>query len=62
MKHKQTELDVDFIGGEGPLTREEEKAISEYIKKQKLLRTKKLLQAKKSLRKTSIHSQKKVTA
>jgi hypothetical protein len=28
-------LEVDFIGGSGPLTTEEEKAISEYIKLQK---------------------------
>ena len=34
MKNKN-ELDVDFIGGEGPLTKEEEKAISEFIKASK---------------------------
>ena len=37
MKSKKTELDVDFIGGQGPLTKEEELTISEYIKKRKLL-------------------------
>lgn len=37
MKRKSAELDVDFIGGEGPITKEEEKAISEFIKAQKLL-------------------------
>ena len=41
MKNKSKELDVDFIGGQGPLTKEEEQAISEYIKTQKMLRTKK---------------------
>lgn len=41
MKHKSKELDVDFIGGENPMTKEEEKAISEFIKAQKLLRAKK---------------------
>jgi len=39
MKRKSVELDVDFIGGQDPMTKEEEKAISEYIKAQKLLRT-----------------------
>ena len=32
MKRKTKELDVDFIGGQEPLTKEEEKAISEFIK------------------------------
>jgi len=45
MKTKKVELDVDFIGGQTSLTKEEEKTISEYIKKksqknQKNLRTK----------------------
>ena len=54
MKTKNIELDVDFIGGDGPLTKEEEKIISEYIKAQKERR------AKKTIRKTSFHSRKKV--
>ncbi len=41
MKNKSKELDVDFIGGQVPLTKEEEQAISEYIKSQKLRRIKK---------------------
>nr|WP_288837623.1 hypothetical protein [uncultured Flavobacterium sp.] len=32
MKSKKAELDVDFIGGQEPLTKDEEKAISEYLK------------------------------
>jgi hypothetical protein len=32
MKRKQTELDVDFIGGSGTLTKKEEEAISAFIK------------------------------
>ena len=32
MKNKQKELDVDFIGGQKPLTKEEEMAISAFIK------------------------------
>jgi hypothetical protein len=35
MKKKSIELDVDFIGGQGPLTKEEELAISEFIRKDK---------------------------
>lgn len=35
MKTKKVELDVDFIGGQTSLTKEEEKIISEFIKKNK---------------------------
>lgn len=35
MKMKSIELDVDFIGGQGPLTKEEELAISEFIRNDK---------------------------
>ena len=33
MKNKKLELNVDFIGGQVPLTREEEIAISNFIRK-----------------------------
>lgn len=36
MKAKKTELDVDFIGGQGSLTVEEEKALSDFFKQRKL--------------------------
>ncbi len=36
MKTHKIELDVDFIGGQGSLTIEEEKAISAFIKQRKL--------------------------
>lgn len=36
MKHKKAVLDVDFIGGEGALTAEEEKALSAYFQQKKL--------------------------
>ena len=48
MKTKKNELDVDFIGGQGSLTAEEQKAISEYLKQ------KKIASAKKSTRKTKV--------
>ena len=41
MKNKAKELDVDFIGGHGPLTKDEEQQISEFIKPKKLLKAKK---------------------
>jgi hypothetical protein len=40
MKTKTKELDVDFIGGQGPLTKEEEELISNYLKNQKILKNK----------------------
>lgn len=42
MKTKKIELDVDFIGGQTSLTKEEEKAISNFIKKNKSKKTKSL--------------------
>jgi hypothetical protein len=33
MKTKKVKLDVDFIGGQVSLTKKEEKAISEYLRK-----------------------------
>jgi hypothetical protein len=37
MKTKKIELDVDFIGSQEALTQEEEKKISDYFKKRKLV-------------------------
>jgi len=42
MKTKKVELDVDFIGGQTSLTKEEERAISDFIKKSKSKKTKSL--------------------
>lgn len=52
MKQKNNELDVDFIGGLGPLTKEEEKAISEFIKAEKAKRLMKKKQSTKTQEKT----------
>lgn len=52
MKNKKTELDVDFIGGLGPLTIEEEKAISAFIKADKESRKQKVLQTLTNKRRT----------
>lgn len=35
MKARKKELDVDFIGGGEPLTKDEERKISEFIKSRK---------------------------
>ena len=35
MKTRKNDLDVDFIGGAGPLTKDEEKRISDIIKSHK---------------------------
>jgi len=35
VKKNQKELNVDYIGGESPLTLAEEQALSEYFKKKK---------------------------
>lgn len=48
MKTKSKELDVDFIGGQGSLTKDEERKISEYLKSQKLQKSKKQFNAKKT--------------
>ena len=42
MKTKKVELDVDFIGGQTSLTKEEERAISDFIKKSKSKKAKSL--------------------
>jgi hypothetical protein len=36
MKTKKTELDVDFIGGQGSLTIAEEKALSDFFSQRKI--------------------------
>jgi hypothetical protein len=56
MKRKSIELDVDFIGGQDPMTNEEEKAISEFIK------ARKLLTINKQIRSTRVKRQGKVNA
>jgi hypothetical protein len=35
MRTSKIELDIDFIGGQGPLTTEEEKTLSDFFKKRK---------------------------
>ena len=40
MRTKNVELDVDFIGEQRPLTKAEEKAISDFIRNKKSKKTK----------------------
>ncbi|UYN87558.1 MAG: hypothetical protein KIT51_04670 [Cyclobacteriaceae bacterium] len=56
MRTRKKELDVDFIGGVGPLTKDEEKRISEVIK---MLKAKKSATRKQTRKLTT---KKKVTA
>ena len=56
MKPKVKELDVDFIGGQESMSKEEELAISEFIK------TRNTLIAKKNVRNTKATQPKKVIA
>jgi hypothetical protein len=56
MKTRKKELDVDFIGGSAPLTKEEEKRISDIIKSRK---AKQKVTAQKSKK---LGTKKKVTA
>ena len=46
MKSKKIELEVDFIGGEGPLTAAEEKALSDFFKQRKLISEKAKMRAR----------------
>ena len=57
MKTRKNELDVDFIGGVGPLTKDEEKRISDFIKSHK---AKQKLTSQKTTRKLA--TKKRVTA
>ena len=48
-RQEQIELDVDFIGGHQSMTKEEELAISEFIKARKLLRANKNMKITKAI-------------
>jgi len=50
MKAKNKELNVDFIGGQEPLTKEEENALSDFFKKKKEQNARKGLKKKTSKR------------
>jgi hypothetical protein len=56
MKYKSKELDVDFIGGEDPMTNEEEKAISEFLKARKLLNINKQIKITRGKRQKKVNA------
>ena len=58
MKNKSKELDVDFIGGQGPLTKQEEEAISNYIRAYKAKNSAKKAAVKQPNRKRGIKRKK----
>jgi hypothetical protein len=45
MKTKKIDFDIDFIGGEGVLTKTEEMALSQFFKQKKLNRKKTAVQS-----------------
>lgn len=51
MKTIKKELDIDFIGGHGPLTKKEEKALSDFFKAQKLMKENKKKTANQATKK-----------
>lgn len=60
MNKRKQELNVDFIGGAGPLTKEEEQAISQFLqsKKQKASVRKRSTQqglGKRAAKRTKVH-------
>jgi len=56
MKRNKNELDIDFIGGIRPLTKEEEKAISEFIKSSKQRREKQKAQKAKTSSRSKLNA------
>jgi hypothetical protein len=56
MKYKSRELDVDFIGGQEPMTKEEEKAISEFLKARKLLNINKQIKSTREKRQKKVNA------
>ncbi len=46
MKQNKMELEVDIIGGQDPLTKEEDKAITEYLKSLKQKRERNQIKGK----------------
>lgn len=51
MKAKKIVLDVDFMGGESPLTVAEEKALSDFFRQKKLVsRAKKIIKNPKRIK------------
>ncbi len=52
--NRKNELDVDFIGGQEPLTKEEEKAITDYINVKKSQSAKKLQSKSRSIKREKI--------
>jgi hypothetical protein len=51
MKQNKIELDTDYIGGQGPLTKEEEKIISDFIRANKIRRQKFISRKRKTVKK-----------
>lgn len=61
MRTRKNELDVDFIGGVGPLTKEEEQRISNFIKSHKAKSKQRLTSPKTRGKVTTKTKKRKVT-
>ncbi|MDZ7606714.1 MAG: hypothetical protein U5K79_14255 [Cyclobacteriaceae bacterium] len=53
MRTRKKELDVDFIGSQEPLTSSEEKALSEFFKKNKELKKQKSLRTRRTIKRVT---------
>ncbi len=51
---KKNELDVDFIGGQGSLTKEEEKIISDFLKSKSTQKRRAVPRKKTTRRKSTV--------
>jgi hypothetical protein len=56
MKTKKTELDVDFIGGQGSLTLAEEKTLSDFFKKRKSISKKTIDNKPKNVKRKKVNA------
>jgi hypothetical protein len=56
MKTNKIDLDLDFIGGQGSLTKVEEKQLSDYFKNRKLSARKTVIQQKVTIIRPNVAS------
>jgi hypothetical protein len=56
MKTKKLELDVDVMGGQGPLTEKEEQALSEFFKQRKDTKNKAVSKRPKTAKRSNVNA------
>lgn len=57
MKTKKIELDVDVIGGQGPLTEKEEKELSEFFRQRKSKKNKTVSKRPKIAKRSNVNAE-----